>query len=57
MIYIVRDPRDVAVSFYYFALKLLIIADGYPMDDFVTRFLRAISFPLWTASAVGKITF
>lgn len=45
VIYIVRDPRDVAVSFYYFALKLRIIADGYPMDDFVTRFLRADIVP------------
>jgi hypothetical protein len=41
VIYIVRDPRDVAVSFYYYNLKMKVIPDGYPMEDFVTRFLRA----------------
>ena len=41
VIYIVRDPRDVAVSFYYYNLKMKVIPDGYPMDDFITRFLRA----------------
>ncbi|HYM75136.1 MAG TPA: sulfotransferase domain-containing protein [Candidatus Dormibacteraeota bacterium] len=40
VLYIVRDPRDVAVSFYYYALKMRIIPDGYAMDDFVTRFLK-----------------
>jgi hypothetical protein len=41
VLYLVRDPRDAAVSFYYHNLKLRIIPDGYPMDDFVTRFIRA----------------
>jgi sulfotransferase family protein len=40
VIYIVRDPRDVAVSFYYYNLKMKVIPDGYPMDNFVSRFLR-----------------
>src|SRR6185437_14168175 len=31
IIYIVRDPRDVAVSAYHFNLKLRRIPDGYPM--------------------------
>ena len=38
-IYIVRDPRDVAVSFYYYNLKVRALPDGYPMDDFVKRFV------------------
>jgi hypothetical protein len=41
VIYIVRDPRDVAVSFYFFNLKVGIIPEGYPMDEFVERFVVA----------------
>ena len=41
VIYIVRDPRDVAVSFYFYNLKVRVIPDGYPMDEFVTRFIAA----------------
>ncbi len=41
IIYIVRDPRDVAVSFYFYNLKTLILPEGYPMDEFVQRFLAA----------------
>lgn len=39
IIYIVRDPRDVAVSNYYFQLKKRFIADGYPMDDYISLFV------------------
>lgn len=41
VIYIVRDPRDVAVSFYYYNLKVRELPEGYPMDEFVDRFLAA----------------
>jgi Sulfotransferase domain len=41
VIYIVRDPRDVAVSFYYYNLKVRVIPDGYPMDEFVERWVAA----------------
>lgn len=41
IIYIVRDPRDVAVSFYHHNLKAGNIPDGYPMDEFVPRFIAA----------------
>jgi Sulfotransferase domain len=41
VIYIVRDPRDVAVSFYFYNLKVRLLPDGYPMDDFVKRFISA----------------
>jgi hypothetical protein len=39
--YILRDPRDVAVSFYYYLLKMRVLRDGYSMDDFVARFITA----------------
>ena len=41
VVYIVRDPRDVAVSFYYYNLKVRVIPDGYSMDEFVRRFVAA----------------
>jgi hypothetical protein len=39
VIYIVRDPRDVAVSQYHFQRKRRLFADDYPIEDFVTRFV------------------
>ncbi len=39
VIYIVRDPRDVALSQYHFHRKRRLIADDYPMEEFVARFL------------------
>jgi hypothetical protein len=39
IIYIVRDPRDVAISYYHHNLKARNIPDGYPMESFVPRFL------------------
>jgi hypothetical protein len=45
VIYIARDPRDVAVSFYFYNLKVRVIPDGYSMDDFVTRFVNANVVP------------
>jgi Sulfotransferase domain len=41
VIYIVRDPRDVAVSFYFYNIKGRVLPDGYPMDDFVKQFIAA----------------
>jgi Sulfotransferase domain len=41
VIYIIRDPRDVAVSFYFYNLKVRVIPDGYSMDEFVERFVAA----------------
>ena len=41
VVYIVRDPRDVAVSFYYYNLKVRVIPDGYPIDEFVERWIAA----------------
>ena len=39
VIYIVRDPRDVAVSFYHHNVKAGNIPDDYPMVSFVPRFV------------------
>jgi Sulfotransferase domain len=41
VIYILRDPRDVAVSNYHHNLKACNIPDDYPLDEFVHRFLKA----------------
>src|SRR5438270_356914 len=39
VIYIVRDPRDVVVSQYHFQRKRKLVADGFPLTDFVGKFL------------------
>jgi len=44
VIYIVRDPRDVAVSLYHYSRKRRDIPDGYPMDEFVMRYVRGDFF-------------
>jgi hypothetical protein len=41
VIYIVRDPRDVAVSFYHHNVKAGNIADDCLMDEFIPRFIAA----------------
>jgi len=40
VVYIVRDPRDVVLSEYYFDIKRRAIADDYPLHQFVSRFVR-----------------
>jgi hypothetical protein len=40
VIYIVRDPRDVALSYYQFHRKYGFIQDGHPIEQFVTDFVR-----------------
>jgi len=39
VIYLVRDPRDVAISFYHHNVKARNIPDDYPMASFVPRFI------------------
>lgn len=39
VVYIVRDPRDVAVSYYRYYRKLRVLPDGYPMDRYIALFL------------------
>ena len=41
VIYIVRDPRDVAVSFYFYNVKVRVIPDRYSMEKFVARWMAA----------------
>jgi Sulfotransferase domain len=45
VIYIVRDPRDVAVSQYHYHRKCRKIADDYPIEQFVGRFLAGQTCP------------
>jgi Sulfotransferase domain len=50
-IYIVRDPRDVALSYYDFQRKYMQIEDGYPLEryvnDFVTGKLISVGWGTW----------
>jgi hypothetical protein len=39
IIHIVRDPRDVVLSEYYFDFKRRAIPDDFPLDKFVSRFV------------------
>ena len=45
VIYIVRDPRDVAVSFYHYNLKVRRLTDEVTLDEFVDRFVAAKIWP------------
>jgi hypothetical protein len=47
IIYVVRDPRDVAVSFYHYSIKNRHIPDGYSMDDFVSRYVNGEVHPMY----------
>lgn len=40
-IYIVRDPRDVAVSLYHWLIKRAYLEEGYAVERFVERFIAA----------------
>lgn len=39
VVYIVRDPRDVVLSEYYFDIKRRAVAEDYPLPQFVSRFV------------------
>jgi hypothetical protein len=40
VIHIVRDPRDVVLSEYYFDIKRSAIPDDFPLEKFVSRFVN-----------------
>src|SRR5215469_2169062 len=67
VIYIVRDPRDVAVSNYHWELKLRSVREDYPIEDFVPRWMEAQFWPRigswgdhvtsWLSTRQGKVGF
>ena len=66
VIYVVRDPRDVALSQYHFHRKRRLIKDDYPIGEFVTRFVAGKTSPYgswgenvasWLAAKYGRPGF
>jgi hypothetical protein len=55
VIYIVRDPRDVALSQFHFHRKRGVIEDGYPVERFVARFVAGETSPYasWGENVAG----
>jgi hypothetical protein len=45
VIYVVRDPRDVALSQFHFHRKRKVIEDDYPAEKFVSRFVAGQTSP------------
>ena len=39
VIYIIRDPKDVVVSYYHYHIKVRTIDENYPLDQYVTQFV------------------
>ena len=68
VLYITRDPRDVAVSYYNFARKFRHVADDYPLEQYVHGFVTgtllssgwgtwAENVGTWMAARNGRPTF
>ena len=67
IIYIVRDPRDVLISYYEFQLKRRVISDECSLEEFVPRFMESEIEPKigtwrdhvvsWTATRGGQKNF
>ncbi len=67
VVYIVRDPRDVAVSYYEFQLKRRVIEDSLGLEEFLPGFLESKYEPgtgcwadhvlSWLATRQGKNNF
>jgi hypothetical protein len=57
VVYIVRDPRDVALSYYDFQRKYMQIEDAYPLeryvDDFVTGKLISADWGTWSENVAS----
>jgi hypothetical protein len=55
VIYVVRDPRDVALSQYHFHIKRTLIDDSYPIERFVNRFVAGETSPYasWGENVAG----
>jgi hypothetical protein len=67
IIYIVRDPRDVFISYYEFQLKRRVISDDCTLEEFLPRFMESGIEPKigswrdhvvsWTATRAGSDNF
>ena len=66
VVYVVRDPRDVALSQYHFQIKRKVLSDGHPLDEFVERFIAGETCPYgswgenvasWLAARYGSPDF
>src|SRR5271170_1224418 len=67
IIYIVRDPRDVFISYYEFQLKRRVISDDCSLEEFLPRFMESEFEPKtgswrdhvvsWTATRGGQKSF
>jgi hypothetical protein len=66
VIYVVRDPRDIAVSQYHFQIKRRVLAEGFPIDEFITSFVAGDVCPYgswgenvasWTGARSGDPNF
>jgi len=57
VIYIVRDPRSVAVSYFYFLKKIKIISDDLQFADYLDNFLNGKydSFATWSENVESWI--
>ncbi len=59
IIYIVRDPRDIALSYYHFQRKYLQIQDDYPLEryveDFVSGRLISADWGTWAENVASWI--
>jgi hypothetical protein len=55
VIYVVRDPRDVALSQFHFHRKRGLIEDGYPPERFVAQFVAGETSPYgsWGENVAG----
>jgi uncharacterized membrane protein YkvA (DUF1232 family) len=66
-IYIVRDPRDVLISYYEFQLKRRVISDDCSLEEFLPRFMESDIEPKtgswrdhvvsWVATRAGQKSF
>jgi hypothetical protein len=66
IVYVVRDPRDVALSQYHFHRKRGLVQDGAPVEQFITRFVAGSTTPYgswgenvgsWLATRHGRPAF
>ena len=45
VIYIVRDPKDVAVSQYHYQIKRNVLEEGFPIDEWIPEFVAGKACP------------